>query len=110
MCSGEVSFSPAERALLAIVASDDPQQLLEFFTAQAKRSHVRPDEVFAKVLVHLDDHRTSQSGLCHHEMIAPGSRLHASRKLADVTQLLPRNAFHAVALRSVVASYAGIVK
>ena len=100
----------AWRALLAVVASDDTKQLLEFFAAEAKRPHVRSDEVFPEIFVHLDDHRTNQSRLGHHEMIALGSGLHAACKLADVTQLLPRNAFHAVALRSVAASYAGIVK
>jgi hypothetical protein len=41
-------------------------------------------------------------------VITSGACFDTACQLADVTKLLPRDLFHAVALRSVAASYAAI--
>jgi hypothetical protein len=94
----------------AFVAADDSQQAFEFVTAETERADVRADDVFAQVSIHLDDDRPGESGSGHHEVIAFRSRLDTACELADVAQFLPGNLLHAVALRSVAASYAGIVR
>jgi hypothetical protein len=60
------------------VPSNDAQQLLELLAAQAKRTHVRSNEIFSEILVHLDDDRSGKARLGHYEMITFRSRFNAA--------------------------------
>ena len=88
----------------ACVASNDVQEAFELFAAHDKRAHVRPDEVFSEIFIHLDYDWSRNAWFRHDEMITLRSYLDTTRQFADVTQLLPRYVFHAIAPRSAGAS------
>lgn len=72
------------------------------------RVRMFPHDVFAEVLVHLDDHRARHAASRHDQVIAFHPFFNAAEQPRDVPELLPRNAFHASAI-SAAAWYAGIV-
>ena len=71
------------------LTSDNSEQPLEFFAAQAERPHVGSDDILADVSIHLDNHGPNQSLLRHDQMVAFDPHLDASGQSADVAQLLP---------------------
>jgi len=75
------------------MASNDAQQPLELFTVHSKSSHIRSNDVFTEISVHLDDDRTREPSSGHHKVVASRANLHAAGELADVTQLLPGTRF-----------------
>jgi hypothetical protein len=81
-------------------ASNCGEEIFEFQTAQAEGPDVRSDDVFTQLAIHLYDDRSRDSWFCHDQMITFDPRDDTPRQLANVAQLLPRNASHAVALRT----------
>ena len=84
--------------------ANDGEISLELFAAEVQRTHVRSDDIFTKISIHLDDHGANQARLRHDEVIAFDPDLDAAGKLADVSQLLPGDSLHAVAPRTAGAS------
>ncbi|HWS72486.1 MAG TPA: hypothetical protein VN605_10250, partial [Thermoanaerobaculia bacterium] len=107
LCGGHFTRALDEGAVqtgLLLMSTNDGQISFEFFPADVQRTHVRPDDVLAKISVHFDDHRPNHASPCHDEVIALCARLHAAGKLANVSQFLPGDSLHAIAPRTGCAS------
>ena len=57
-----------------------------------------PDDVLSEVPIHLDDDRRSHARPGQDQVVTLDALLYATRELADVKELLPRNASHALAM------------
>ncbi len=54
-----------------------------------KRSHIRPDDVFTQIPIHLDDDRSGHPWTGHDQVVTFDSRLHAAEQPADIPKFLP---------------------
>lgn len=76
--------------VLPVVSSNNSEQSFEFFPCQTERAHVRTDDVFTHIPIHLDDDRARHAGSGHDEMIASRACFDTTCEFADVWQFLPR--------------------
>jgi hypothetical protein len=85
--------------LLGTPLSNDVKLPFELAAIDPERPHIRSDQVFAQLAIHLDHDRSRQTGTSHDQVIAFDSRLNAAEQSADVPKFLPRNALLARFLR-----------
>jgi hypothetical protein len=58
---------------------NDLELSLKFMAVDPERTHIRADDVFTELAIHLDDHRPWQPGAGHDQMIASDPRLNAAK-------------------------------
>jgi hypothetical protein len=65
-------------------STNNIHQTLELFSVDAERPHVGAHEIFAEILVHLDDHRARHATSRHDQVIAFDALFNASQQPRDV--------------------------